>query len=432
MHPMSISGSTTSWLALATAILLTLIRFLWKRSTDARTLPPGPKGLPLIGNLHQVPKKRQFEDLYRLSKDYGPIMHLNMAGQPMVVLSSQRAARDLLTLRGARYSDRPRMVMCGELATKGMHILFRPYDAAYRLHQRMEAPLLNSGAARRYTPLQDLESSQLLFDILKESDTVGQKGLDAYRHIERAMASFIYSLAYGYRIKTGREEPFEDAKRVQAQFREAGIVGAYIVDILPVLNYLPALLAPWKKKAEDLYRLEENLHLGNLKRGLENPGWNFTKHYFSDSPEARGMPRVEIAFDLGILADAALDTSAITMGWFVVAWATSDGKWAAEAQQILDRVVGRGRMPQFEDRDRLTYIDAIGRLLSACLTRKGYILSIDALCSQRNLTLATGGGWGRAALHQDRRYIPWIQDPGRLDRHSEPLCHRPGRISIWR
>lgn len=359
------SGTMAAWLAIVVAILLLLIRSLWTKLSNRRKLPPGPKGVPLIGNLLHLPKQRQFEQLYQWSKEYGPIMYFNMAGQPLVVLSSHKVARDLLSLRSSRYSDRPRMVMCGELVAKGMNILMRPYDAAYRLHQRMEAPLLNPGVAKRYVPLQDLESSQMLFDILKESDTVGEKGIYAAHHIERSMASFIYSLAYGYRLRTGYEDHFEDAKRVQAEFKETGLVGGYIVDYLPVLNNLPGFLAPWKKKAEELHQLEANLHMGNVRRGLENPGWNFTKHYFHNSPEAKGMPDVEIAFDAGVMADAALDTSTVTMTWFIVAWATSDGSWVAKAQQLLDNVVGSGRMPRFEDRDKLAYIDAIGMSVSS-------------------------------------------------------------------
>lgn len=358
------SGTTAAWLAIVTAILLLLIRSLWKQLSNRRPLPPGPKGLPLIGNLHHVPKHRQFEQYYQWSKEYGPILYLDMAGQPLVVLSSYKVAHDLLSLRGSRYSHRPRMVWFNELVTKGMHILVRPYDAAYRLHQRMEASLLNPGAARRYTPLQDLESSQMLFDILKESDAAGNNGIYALRHIERSMASLIYSLSYGYRLRTGHEEAFEDAKLVQAQFKETGLFGGYIVDVLPVLNNLPAFLAPWKKKAEDLYQLEENLHMGNVRRGLENPGWNWTKYYFNNSSEAKSMPDVEVAFDLGVMADAALDTSTVTMTWFVLAWVTSNREWVAKAQQLLDNVVGRDRMPQFDDRDKLSYIDAIGMLVS--------------------------------------------------------------------
>lgn len=155
-----------------------------------------------------------------------------------------------------------------------------------------------------------------------------------------------------------------DAKRVQAEFARTGQVGAYLVDSFPVLNRLPACLAPWKKEGEALYQLESNLHVGNLERGLASPGWNFAKHLRDSSAEAAGMPAEELAFDLGIVADAALDTSTVAMDWLVVACITAgrgaDG-FVARAQADLDRVVGRGRLPAFEDRARLPYIDAIGR-----------------------------------------------------------------------
>jgi cytochrome P450 len=289
-------------------------------------------------------------------------MHLSMGGQPLVILSTHQAAHDLLSKRSARYSDRPRMVMAGELVTKGMHMLLRPYDERYRLHQRMEAPLLNLRSASAYRPLQDIESRQLLFDVLHEYyGEVGARGVDFHHHFERAMASFIYCVNYGYRLKTGYEQELMDGKRVQAEFARTGQVGAYLVDSFPSLNYLPRALAPWKKEAEELYELERQLHVGNLEKGLSNPGWNFSKH-MKRSPEAVTMSKEELAFDLGILADAGLDTSTVALDWFIVAWITSGSRWVAKAQRLLDEVVGRGRLPTFEDRPKLAYIDAIGKL----------------------------------------------------------------------
>ncbi|KAK7408570.1 hypothetical protein QQX98_009275 [Neonectria punicea] len=321
-------------------------------------LPPGPKPVPVIGNIHQLPKSLQWLHLYHWSKEYGPVMHLSMAGQPLIVLSTHQAAHDLLNRRSARYSDRPRMIMAGELVTKNMHMLLRPYDERYKLHQRMGASLLTLRSASTYRPLQNVESRQLLFDVLGEWDEFGEKGVDFHHHFERAMASTIYCLNYGYRLKTGYEQELMDANRVQAEFARTGQVGAYMVDSFPNLNYLPKFLAPWKKEAEGLYELERQLHVGNLNKGLNNRGWNFSKH-MEASPEAQDMPTEELAFDLGILADAGLDTSTVALDWFIVAWITSGSRWVHKAQQLLDEVVGRDRMPTFEDRPKLAYIDAI-------------------------------------------------------------------------
>jgi cytochrome P450 len=345
---------------LGAVFVVGLIRFFLRRR-PSYPLPPGPKPAPLIGNLLQLPQSLPWLHVYHWSKKYGPMMHLNMAGQPLIILSTQQAAHDLLSRRSAHYSDRPRMVMAGELVTKGMHILFRSNDDRYRLHKRMEAPHLNLRSAKSYHPLQDMESRQLLLDVLREYDEFGSKGVDFHHHIERAMASFIYCLNYGYRFETGFEKELMDGKRVQAEFARTAQVGAYLVDLFPSLNYLPKFLAPWKREGEEMHELERQLHVGNLKKGLNNPGWNLSKS-MEKSPEAQGMPTEELAFDLGVLADAGLDTSTVALDWFVVACITSGSRgWVPKAQKLLDEVVGRDRMPTFEDRPRLAYIDAIGK-----------------------------------------------------------------------
>ncbi|CAI7600135.1 unnamed protein product [Penicillium discolor] len=348
----------TYLLGALSAILITRLVFsLFKR--PSLPLPPGPRPAPLIGNIHQLPKSLQWLELYHWSKKYGPVMHLSMGGKPLIILSTHQVAHDLLNRRSSRYSDRPRMVMAGELVTKGMHTLLRPYNDQYKLHQKMEAPLLNLRASSKYRPLQDLESQQLLWDVLGEWDKVGEKGVDFHHHFERAMASTIYCLSYGYRLQTGYEQELMDGKRVQALFARTGQMGTYIVDSFPFLNYLPKFLAPWKKEAEEYFELERQLHVGNLQKGLSNQKWNFAKH-MKDSPEAAKMPEIELAFDLGILADAGLDTSTVALDWFIVAWITSGSRgWVKKAQQLLDEVVGKDRLPSFEDHPKLAYIDAI-------------------------------------------------------------------------
>lgn len=251
------------------------------------------------------------------------------------------------------------MVMAGELVTRGMHMLLRRYDDRYILHQRMEAPLLSPKSVSTYRSLQDLESQQLLFDVVNEYDEHGERGVDFHHHFERAMASTIYCLNYGYRLQTGYEQSLLDSKRVQSEFARTGQVGAYLVDSFPSLNYLPRFLAPWKSEADELFKLECNLHEGNLERGLNNEGWNFSK-YMKNSPEGKTMPKTELAFDLGILADAALDTSTVALDWFIVAWITSGSTgWVRKAQELIEGVVGRNRAPTFKDRPKLAFVDAI-------------------------------------------------------------------------
>lgn len=179
---------------LAVFILVLLIRSRRSssRSSSSLPLPPGPPGAPLIGNILQTPKETPWVHYYEWSKKYGPVMYLNMAGQPLIIINSLKAAQDLLSRRGAHYSDRPHLVVAGDLVTKGLHILLRHYDARYRLHQRLHSPVVTPGAAINYRPLMELESRQLIRDILTNSDEGSSKGIDWGHWFERAMCSTVY------------------------------------------------------------------------------------------------------------------------------------------------------------------------------------------------------------------------------------------------
>ncbi|KAG8158857.1 hypothetical protein KVR01_011300 [Diaporthe batatas] len=350
-------------LALATAALAAVLLFnrllaLVTRSSKSRALPlpPGPTGLPVIGNVHQNPKNHAWLQWHEWSKQHGPIIYLNMLGQPIVVLHSARSAQDLLARRGATYSDRPRLVLAGELALKGLHLVLMPYDARYKLHQRLEAPLLSPRSASSYQPILDLETRQLLFDMLTSANS--PCGVDYHHMLGRTMASLTYALMYGYRLPTGHEPELVRAHAIMKEFADM-MSGNNIVDILPWLDKLP-IPWPWRAKAERHWLEQRDLHFTNLRRARANPGWNFTKE-MDASAETKQMSEEEFAFDVGILADAALETTVLTGNWFIVAWLTQNKKsgFVTKAQRLLDDVVGRDRLPTFADRPNLVYIDAI-------------------------------------------------------------------------
>ena len=85
--------------------------------------PPGPRPLPLIGNLLDIPKEFSWLSYTQLSKTHGMIyfavmglltegmagdvLSFRVFGQVIVVLNSFKASKDLLERRGDIYSDRP-------------------------------------------------------------------------------------------------------------------------------------------------------------------------------------------------------------------------------------------------------------------------------------------------------------------------------------
>ena len=105
--------------------LFALASTLWLYRRWIRTnlpLPPGPRPLPIIGNLLDMPTGFDWETYHRWAKNFGQyfsqvcpihdrvsdsdIIYVNAAGTSIVVLNSYDAAIELLEKRSNIYSSR--------------------------------------------------------------------------------------------------------------------------------------------------------------------------------------------------------------------------------------------------------------------------------------------------------------------------------------
>nr|WEQ50539.1 cytochrome P450 76AH58 [Salvia officinalis] len=84
--------------------LIALTGFLSRRRR-AQRLPPGPKPLPVIGNILQLGKK-PYETLSSLAKTHGPIMSIHLGSLYTVVVSSPEMAKEFLQRHGQVFSGR--------------------------------------------------------------------------------------------------------------------------------------------------------------------------------------------------------------------------------------------------------------------------------------------------------------------------------------
>jgi hypothetical protein len=73
-------------------------------------LPPGPPGLPLIGNLHQAPKSAPWLTFKKWVKRYGTLVSVDLGGTTLIIVGDYETAKNLLDKRASIYSSRPRMV----------------------------------------------------------------------------------------------------------------------------------------------------------------------------------------------------------------------------------------------------------------------------------------------------------------------------------
>jgi hypothetical protein len=104
---MTVVDVVAPYIAGAIASLLVFGALRRQRARNTLPLPPGPKPLPLIGNLLNIPKEKDWLTYRAWNDQYGDVVCIDALGQKIIVLGSATAVNDLLERRSAIYSDRP-------------------------------------------------------------------------------------------------------------------------------------------------------------------------------------------------------------------------------------------------------------------------------------------------------------------------------------
>ena len=120
-----------------------------------------------------------------LSELSGRITYLHVVGQGLVFLNTPEAVFELMDRRGAIYSDKPNLIMVGELCVRTIPLLstissrpircgcknivaFTPYGDQARRQRRLMQAAFGSSSIKRYQPLLELETKPFLRGLLED------------------------------------------------------------------------------------------------------------------------------------------------------------------------------------------------------------------------------------------------------------------------
>ncbi|KAF5346118.1 hypothetical protein D9758_009950 [Tetrapyrgos nigripes] len=144
--------------------------------------------------------------------------------------------------------------------------------------------------------------------------------------------------------------------------------GAHLVELFPILDYLPAWLAKWKRDAIKDFRFFSALFQKMFRVNKEQVV-SGEEHRASFLRDYSREPREDGNFRLGVRM-ACRESPTYTMITWAIFAMIHFPEVQRRAQQQLDEVVGRSRIPSLADFKHLPYIRAIvqeARLMFLCL-----------------------------------------------------------------
>ncbi|XP_021833918.1 premnaspirodiene oxygenase-like isoform X2 [Prunus avium] len=209
-------------------------------------LPPGPRKLPIIGNMHQLVGSLPHHTLRDLAKIYGPLMHLQLGEVSAVVVSAPETAKEIMRTHDSIFSYRPLLLAPDIISYGGSGIAFAPYGDYWRQMRKIcGSVLLNSKRVDSFQSIRDEEVSDLLKFI---SSNIG---------LPINLGEKIFSMTYGItaRVAFGNKCKDQVQEELITAVREgAEATGGFeVADVFPSTKILQVISGK-RPKLEKIHR----------------------------------------------------------------------------------------------------------------------------------------------------------------------------------
>ncbi|KZT04130.1 cytochrome P450 [Laetiporus sulphureus 93-53] len=351
-----------SLLTYAVTSLVIVSTWLWTSEKKSHPRPPGPRPIPLLGNVHQLPLERQQYTFKKWGETFGELVYARLFLKDALILNSFRVAQDLLQDKGALCSGRPRSVLLNEILGYDFDFGFMQYGDRWRKQRKMaHIAFQTNDRLLSYRAIQRREAYTLIAELYENPSLHEQ-------HISKFAAAIIFDITYGYRITSCDDEYYVLTGRAIRGTVETGSPAATLVDFFPFLQYLPSWFpgSGSNKKALQVRKLVQDTvdrPYDECKRaitsGEASASWvasmlaEHTKDGVVSEVDEDDIKGVAMACNI-----AGAETTATVLLAFLLAIVIHPEVFA-KAQREMDKVVGEGRLPDYDDRDSLPYLECI-------------------------------------------------------------------------
>ncbi|KAG6332027.1 hypothetical protein ID866_7060 [Astraeus odoratus] len=353
-----VSFATCINICLATIVVCYLLRRVFKR--NPAPYPPGPKPLPLLGNLRDLPSVKPWLTYAEWGAKFGDVTHVQVFGRHIIFLNSVKAAVDMLDKKGFKYSDRPVLPMAGELLGNKFSLPLLPYGDRFRETRKQFHRVIGTRAAvGAYYDVETSHMRKFLKRVLADPE-----GLST--HIRTTIGTIMLSITYGYQAKEEKDYFIELTDQVADIFTKATVPGAFLVDVIPMLMYVPEWFpgASFKRKAREWRMMFDELTMrpyefvkNQMAAGTASKSFTSTlleEQIANPSNEKADIIKWSATSFFGGGADTTV-SAMYTL--FLAMTLYPDIQRTAQAE--IDAVVGFDRLPSFSDRDSLPYVEAL-------------------------------------------------------------------------
>ncbi|XP_077053657.1 cytochrome P450 2K1-like [Siphateles boraxobius] len=342
-----------------------LLLVLYRLSCDSRSQkegkePPGPKPLPLLGNLLTLDLTRPFDTLCELSRNYGNVFQVFLGPKKVVVLAGHKTVKEALVNYADEFGERD-ITPAFRIITDGHGILFSNGENWREMRRFALSNLRDFGMGKRGSEEKIIEEIQYLKG---EFDKFEGNPFDTTQPVNYAVSNIISSIVYGSRFEYTDPQFTEMVNRANENIRVSGSASMMLYNVFPwlgpLLNSKRLIVRNVLKNRAEMAKLITGL-LETLNphdhRGFVDSFLNRKQSDEQSCKKDTHFHQENLLVTVGNLFAAGTDTTGTTLRWGLMLMA----KYPHVQDRVhgeIDRVIG-GHQPVVDDRKNLPYTDAV-------------------------------------------------------------------------
>ncbi|KAF9228919.1 cytochrome P450 [Gyrodon lividus] len=297
---------------------------------------------------------------------YGDIVYGHVLDHEVIILGSYSVAVDILEKRSQIYSDRPYIATLKPFGLD-FDFAFTPYGDHWRLCRRIFHQTFRDEAIFTFRPMQLRRARQLIVNMIDEPDQYAF-------HFTTFSSAVALSAVYDYEPSPQNDPIVQTVD----QFNQVCMAGtnpgtATLLRIFPFLLRIPDWLpgSSLKHEARNSYdwavkmiEIPYQYVQKRMEAASQHPTFSMVSDHITRMQQYDELHRSNYETALkhtsatAILGASGTTSSALLV--FTLAMVQNPHVWR-RAQAEIDAVIGKDRLPDFDDRPSLPYLEAVLR-----------------------------------------------------------------------
>nr|XP_061806673.1 cytochrome P450 2K1-like [Nerophis lumbriciformis] len=350
---------------LASVLLLLAAYVAWRSASSQpdhlrASEPPGPRPLPLLGNLLHLNLHAPHRTLLEMSKKYGPVFTFHMGPKKVVVLAGYQTVKEALVQHAEEFGEREAFNTVKE-AKLEHGVLMTNGDTWKEMRRFALSNLRDFGMGKKACEDKIVEECQHLLEVFRNFKG---NAFDNHGPINYAVSNIICSLVFGSRFRYDDPAFVSMVRRTGRSVEILGGPSLQLYNMYPWLGKwvswaraeLRQLGAANRKRTAELIRGLKDTLDPRSSRGFVD-AFLIRQRQLEDSGNVGHFHDPNLLSTVSNLFVAGTETTSTTLRWALLFMAKYP-HIQEKVQEELKCVIG-DRQVQVEDRKNLPFTDAV-------------------------------------------------------------------------